>query len=216
MKIYSIFPSIDGEVSEFHQGRLTTFIRVSGCNLRCSYCDTKYALSMDSGIDMNVDEVMEKVKDIGISKVTITGGEPLLQAEELFRLTADLTRQGYEISIETNGSFPLYGYGVGSWVVDYKLASSGEQDKMKMDIFRGLRSVDFVKFVIADRQDFNEAISVKKMLQSRLTYQAKFAFSPVYGGMDVNILINWLLEEEVYDAIINVQLHKLLNLKESM
>jgi len=214
MKIYSIFPSISGEVDLYHQGRLTTFIRFSGCNCRCSYCDTKYALDINSGTEMTPAEVMEKVKTIGIRKITITGGEPLLQQDALFELTRLLWKDAYEISIETNGSFPLYGYGVGSWVVDWKLPSSGESHKMNIDIFEGLKSTDFIKFVIQDREDFNEAIAIKKILQSKESYQAKFAFSPMHGVMDANTLINWLMREEAYDAILNVQLHKVLNLVE--
>ena len=215
MRIYSIFPSISGEVDFYHQGRLTTFIRFSGCPLRCTYCDTKYAWKMSSGTEMTVKEIMKVVDEIGIPKVTITGGEPLMQAEGLYKLTRNLTNKGYDISVETNGSFPLLGYGVGSWVVDYKLPTSGEQDKMNFKVFQGLRSSDFVKFVIKDIRDFEEALRIRNKLKESNTYRAKFAFSPVHGEMDVNLLINWLLKEEVYDAIINVQLHKVLNLKEA-
>lgn len=116
MKIHSIFPSIDGEVNLYHQGRLAVFIRFSGCNCRCFYCDTKYAWDINSGAEMTVEEVMRAVRKFGIKKVTITGGEPLLRQDELFELTRKLYRDNYEVSIETNGSLPLYGYGVG-WLI---------------------------------------------------------------------------------------------------
>lgn len=101
-------------------------------------------------------------------------------------------------------------------MVDYKLPSSGEQDKMNLKVFEDLRPSDFVKFVVKDRVDFDEALKIKNNLNSIGRCQAKFAFSPIYGLMDANVLIEWLMREGVNDAILNVQLHKLLNLKEAM
>jgi len=211
MRIFSIFSSIEGEVSLFYQGGLTVFIRCAGCNLRCKYCDTKYALPMDSGEEMSVDEIVTKVGEFGISRVTITGGEPLLQ-KELFELTRALWGRGYKISVETNGSMDLIGHGVSGWVVDYKLPSSGEMSEMITEVF--LRPIDFVKFVILDRDDYEVALVVRRSLIEK-GCTAKFAFSPVYGLMDPAQLVSWLVEDRVDGAILNVQLHKLINLKES-
>jgi len=215
MRIYSIFPSIDGEVNAYHQGVLTTFIRVAGCNICCNYCDTLYALSMQSGRKMSVKEVMQEVGAIGLKKVTITGGEPLLQLEAFQELTKLLYRENYFVSVETNGTFPCKGYGVGSWVVDYKLESSGCSEQMTNSAFVNLRANDFVKFVIGDRVDFEQALAVKKYYQSTMGLSCKFAFSPSHGLVTPNQLIDWLMLDKVFDAIVNLQLHKFVNLEES-
>jgi 7-carboxy-7-deazaguanine synthase len=214
LNIYSIFPSVEGEVSLYGQGRLTTFIRFAECNLTppCKYCDTTYALKKSSGTEMTVQQVFDKVKEIGIPKVTITGGEPLLQSEGFYELTKKLYWENYRVSVETNGTLPCVGYGVGSWIVDYKLPSSGCMDKMNLAAFENLRGTDYVKFVIEDETDFLEALNFKEWLQIR--NNVHFAFSPSHGNLSPDELISWLMKEKVYDAILNVQLHKVLNLKE--
>jgi len=215
INIYSIFPSIDGEVSGYHQGRMSIFIRFAGCNVRCRYCDTGYALEMKSATcEMTPKQIVEKVSSYGINKVTITGGEPLLQAAGLNALTKLLYRKGFDISVETNGTLPIdLSYGVGSWVVDYKLPSSGVH-KFHEDTFLKLDQMDFVKFVIMDRTDYLEALNFKDHLQEWGKSRCHFAFAPVHDKISADTLIAWLLEDRVSDAIINVQLHKVLNLKE--
>jgi len=223
MQVYSIFPSIDGEVSRYHQGRLTTFIRMAGCNLGglsntkpCLYCDTLYALSPKSGTEMSVKDVMNRIEEIGIFKITITGGEPMLQVEEVYELTKALyfAKQDYTISVETNGTLPCIGYNVGSWVVDYKLASSGVTDQMDAANFLELTAGDFVKFVIEDRKDFDEAVNFKNWLQQDMDSKVNFAFSPCHGKLNPNDLISWLMDDRVMDAVVNFQLHKVLDIKE--
>ena len=214
LKIFSIFPSIAGEVNCYHQGHLCTFIRFSGCQLNCNYCDTRYALSATSGKEMSISEIIKEVKAIGIPKVTITGGEPLMQFDGFLELTRSLYMSNFQIVVETNGSFPCNGYGVDCWVVDYKLPSSGCMDKMTPTAFSKLRASDFVKFVIMDRTDYLEALNVKEWIQDDIGSSCQFAFSPVYGTLDPNTLIKWLMEDRIFDAIINAQLHKLLKLKE--
>ena len=217
MKIYEIFVSLDGEVNAFHQGCITTFIRLAGCNLRpgCTYCDTQYAMDPDSGTEMPVGEIVAKVKELGGNKVTITGGEPLMQAVELFSLTKKLWHEHFKISVETNGTYLPIGCGVGSWVVDFKLPSSGNYDKMKHDIFVDLTKLDYVKFVIMDENDYLTAIREKNYLQS-IGCHANFAFSPMFGPQATPIneikhkLVEWLIRDKVFDAIVNVQIHKLL------
>ena len=101
IKINEIFTSIDGEVNRYGQGGLTTFIRLAGCNLQCSYCDTKQAQAMDTGVDMTIDEITERIE---VSKVTITGGEPLCQKDELIELINSLCFTDIRVTVETNGS----------------------------------------------------------------------------------------------------------------
>lgn len=219
MKIYEIFQSIDGEVSSFHQGHITTFIRFAGCNFypgTCLYCDTKQAANPDSGIELSIDEIVNKVIELGGDKITITGGEPLFQREEFYELTKRLYFSGFHISVETNGSLPPEGYGVGSWVVDFKLPGSGNYDKMDYAMFAQLNTSDFVKFVITDTNDYQTAIREKNYLQS-IGCHAKFAFSPVFGPcktLENHIpIVDWLIRDKVFDVIINVQIHKILQLK---
>jgi len=208
MRIYSIFQSVDGEVNAFGQGAFTTFVRFVGCNLACKYCDTKYARD-SQGQEMSVEEVLQKVKDIGCRKVTITGGEPLYQADELFKLTKRLFHAGYSVSIETNGSYSIQGYGVGSWVVDYKLSTSGMLKFMKEEVHRKLVVNDFVKFVLSNEEDYQEALVVKERLQEAGCH-AKFAFSPVYEVLSPAALVEWLSRDKVFDCLVNIQLHKII------
>ena len=222
MRIYSIFPSCDGEVNGYHQGRLTTFVRFAGCNFDksfgkhpCSYCDTGYALSATSGMEISVNEVMEQIKYLGNKNVTITGGEPLMQAKDFYELTQKLYWRNYKVSVETNGSLPCHGYGVGSWVVDYKLPSSGCMEEMRHDIFLELRANDFVKFVVRDKEDLKVALDIKHSLQIIAQSRVNFAFSPWHGELSPDDHITWLMEEKVHDAILNFQLHKVLGLKEA-
>jgi len=215
MKIYEIFQSIDGEVNAFHQGCITTFIRLAGCCLNCTYCDTQYAMDPDSGTEMSINEIVNKVRELGGTKVTITGGEPLMQAEELSKLTKKLWHLRFKISVETNGTLPMNLPGVGSWVADFKLPSSGNYDKMDYDLFRHLVKLDYIKFVIMDENDYLTAIREKNYLQS-IGCHANFAFSPMFGPQSTPIneikhkLVEWLIRDKVFDAIVNVQIHKLL------
>ena len=215
MRIYSIFKSIDGEINHFHQGRVTIFIRFAGCNLNCHWCDTKYALNKNSGKEMNVNQIMEEVRKLGGKNVTITGGEPLMQHDGFLDLTKGLWKKDYKVSVETNGSYFPNGINVGSWVVDYKLKSSGApRDKMMEPLgWARLRECDFVKFVIATIEDFNEANEFILTLKE-IGCRAKFAFSPAWGILDPKILISWLDSAKMNDVIINLQLHKYLGLVE--
>ena len=212
MRIYSIFRSIDGEVNHYHQGGFATFIRASGCNLRCSYCDTKYAWEMSEGNELTVEEIYGAVHELGCKKVTITGGEPLLQPQSMLDLTRLLHHNGYRITVETNGSMPLVGF-VDYWVVDYKLSSSGQSDQMRPRSFEYLRKGDFVKFVVTDFADFREGVVVRETLKER-GCGARFAWSPNFDVLNTTDLLDWMSGEGLFDDVLNVQLHKLLPLKE--
>ena len=216
MRAYSIFQSIDGEVNYYHQGRLTTFIRFSGCNLKCSYCDTKYALKEDCGKEMSVKDIFNEVEKIGCKNITITGGEPLLQQEELWKLVVKLKESdNYKISIETNGSIipSMFIRPYVSFVMDYKLQSSGMIDKMDIKAFKQLGSTDFVKFVIKDKNDFEQAIQVMKDIKRNVLDIPKFAFSSIHDVLDPRELITWMMIDKI-DGVLNLQLHKYLKLSE--
>lgn len=218
LRIHSIFPSINGEVSHLGQGSLCTFIRVQGCNLRCGYCDTKHAQNTNKGILMSTSQIIKKVESLKSRNITITGGEPLLQKEGLQRLVSQLYRlYGYYTSIETNGSFPIPCWPeVNCWVVDWKTPSSGMRDKMNRENLLEIKSCDFLKFVIADREDFKDAISVGKRfnLKNRVSSEIpKFAFSPVYKTLKPETLVEWMWVEKWCrdnSVILNLQLHKII------
>ena len=215
LKVKEIFRSIEGEVCNTGQGRITTFIRLAVCNLRCRACDTPEAQSFASGTEMNIIDI---VKECKTKKVTITGGEPLLQ-ENVFDLTRELNVEKKIVSIETNGTIAAFGYGVNSFVVDYKLPSSGMEDRMNMFNFNGLRPRDFVKFVIGTELDLKRAIEVYRQLKDGRLCHAQFAFSPLnkINPDDTIIGHHYILREleaqGINDFYLNIQVHKLLGLK---
>lgn len=211
LNIISIFKSIDGEVNAQYQGRVTTFIRLSQCNIRCKYCDTTY--SFKKGTVVPLDDVVDEVLGYETDKVTITGGEPLLQLDAVNALIEKLLQYNKYVSIETNGTiaptkFLHQGYVV-SWVVDYKLPSSGQEDKMNIDAFARLSPNDFVKFLIADRADFDKSIAVRRQLEAA-GCQAVFAYSPVEGAANKAQVAEWMINEGRGDEVFNLQLHKVI------
>lgn len=215
MKISEIFQSINGECCFNHQGSLCTFIRLQGCNLQCNFCDTKYAQTYAyGGIEMSISDIVKEIEELGNKNVTITGGEPLLQKEEVQILTNILDCVGYEVSIETNGSIPFYNEYPWdcSFVVDYKLPSSGMGHRMMDQTFLDLTVCDFIKFVCGNMNDFYYAMDVLE----RLDLECRMAFSPVFGVLDPVELYKWMNKEKLLKekgAILSLQLHKMLRLK---
>lgn len=213
IRIIEIFESIDGEINGFNQGRLTTFIRFAGCNMNCHYCDTKESQNINSGFFMSVDGIIEQVKKYGNKNITITGGEPLLQIDKLEKLVYQLSLYSYKISIETNGtiihksilSFILDEDYI-RWVVDIKLFAP---DSFEFDLDY-LKENDFLKFVICNEEDYLKA---KNFIQSLGKTKFNIAFSPNLELISVYELLFWLQRDNLYEVIINIQLHKLLNIK---
>lgn len=207
-KVISIFESIDGEVNGFHQGALTTFIRMSGCNLRCKYCDTTY--SFTGGNDMTLDEVVDCVCRLKPRKITITGGEPLIYDEMLHLINKLILKHGFKVSVETNGTLPKLFHDANlSWVFDYKLPSSGMEHKMRVENFVGLsKSTDWVKFVISDEQDFERALEVREILE-KSGVETNFAYSPV-PEFSTDKLLQLLLTHGKGDEVLSIQIHKLI------
>lgn len=182
LNIQAIFDSIDGEANAFDgAGQLTTFIRLKGCNLTCSYCDTKYAQEGYPENWMTVDEIIQKIH---FSKVTITGGEPLLQQEGVEELCNQLVYYGkkkHNVSIETNGTIqPDYFQVNVRYVMDYKLPSSGMVTEMKSKTFYALRRCDVIKFVISNLEDYKYA---KLQIQMNPSWGANIVFSPALSQL---------------------------------
>ena len=219
MKINNIFKSISGEVNGLMQGRLTTFVRLQGCNLNCSYCDTPESINrLHAPINISIIEIADRIRTIPcFSHVCFTGGEPLLQLNALKELIAVLYTLGFNISVETNGSINPFGLTgrwqtVDSWVVDYKLKSSGYYNHMDEHIHIHLIETDFVKFVIGDHEDLELAMRIQKDLVAR-GCKANFAYSPMHHKFSPKELFNNLVANGIEDAIINVQMHKYLDME---
>lgn len=207
MKVNEIFVSVDGEVNCLGQGHPSTFIRLQGCNLRCKYCDTLYAQSEEGADEMGIPEILERMNEIACPKITITGGEPLVQAET-HALVDVLIEEGFVVSMETNGSLPLTGLNpVLDVVMDWKLQSSGAQDNMLTSNLALLKPTDWLKFVIADIDDYAEAMSVYGQAGCRV------AFSPCHPVLKPAVLFRWMKEDGLFDVWLNVQLHKYMGLR---
>jgi len=201
MKICEIFTSIQGESS--YAGMPCTFIRVAGCNLRCSYCDTKYAYY--EGFELTENEIINEVELIGARLVAITGGEPLLQ-EETFRLVERLINEGYKVLIETNGTMSIKDVDSRAVIIlDIKTPGSGMHDGLDTSNFDYLKSGDEIKFVITGKADYEWAKDV--IHEHKLKEKWHILFSPAFGILQPELLIKWMLEDRL-DVRLNLQLHK--------
>jgi len=216
--IYSIFSSINGEVCNAGQGSLATFIRFAGCNLRCKWCDTEYALEPESGKPMSVKDILEECSKFGLKNVTITGGEPLMQTKGFKNLAEELWFKRYRISVETNGSIPIpFLRSVVSWVIDIKPQSAGVGAvnlHPENDQFKRFKEDDWIKFVISNRLDYDDAVKFHKGLV-QAGCRANYAFSPNTESINTNELITWMKQDKLNDVVVNVQLHKIIDLSES-
>jgi 7-carboxy-7-deazaguanine synthase len=214
MRISEIFTSIEGEACRWYQGRQTQFIRFAGCNLQCEWCDTKYA-NEGKYADISMDDLISTFDESPMTNFTITGGEPFLQEEDLYELMFRLIElKGAKISVETNGTFPIPVYRPAhvGWVADWKLPSSRMAHCMNIKNYGNLKDTDIVKFVVADRFDFDTALWAQSVLKQNKCL-ARYAFSPCFGKLEPKQLVKWLDEEEIHDYILSVQLHKLLDFK---
>jgi len=202
MKIYSIFKSLQGEGLTI--GAPTTFIRTSGCPLRCTYCDTPQAF--DKGEQMTLDLILKKVKQFRCRHVCLTGGEPMAQkdAPKLIRMLID---EGYHLLLETNGAMPLDELPCVENLtisMDIKCPSSGESQKMLFDNLEVLGPTDQLKFIISDDKDYEYA---KEVIEKH-SPKCEVIFTPV-GGKDLKALAERVLKDGL-DARVLPQLHKFI------
>ena len=201
MKVCEIFASIQGESS--YAGVPCTFVRMSGCNLRCSYCDTVYAY--EEGTELTEDEITAKVLAIGLRTVEITGGEPLLQAGVL-PLTKRLLDHGFRVLIETNGSRDIRQVDQRAVLIpDVKTPGSGMANTFLMSNLCLLRPVDELKFVITGREDYEWSRNFVK--EHSLTGRCTMLFSPAFRMLHPRDLSRWIIEERL-EVRLNLQLHK--------
>ncbi|MXY53711.1 MAG: 7-carboxy-7-deazaguanine synthase QueE [Gammaproteobacteria bacterium] len=204
LRITEIFLSLQGEANTV--GRPTTFVRLTGCPLRCTYCDTAYAFS--GGESMSLDAIVNRVQEEGAQYVTVTGGEPLAQpaCTELLRRLCDL---GLSVSLETSGALDIAEVDERvSRVVDLKTPGSAESARNDYGNMAHLRRHDQVKFVICDRQDYEWA-RMKCEEYALATRVDDVLFSPSAEEMDAATLAGWILEDGL-EVRFQIQLHKLL------
>jgi len=197
-----IFTSIQGETS--FSGLPTTFIRLSACNLRCSWCDTPY--SFGRGTPKSFPEIYTSIETSGTRNICITGGEPLLQ-ESIYPLMKTLCDDGYNVTLETGGSLPIDKVDPRViTILDIKCPGSGMSDKNHFENLRKIREHDEVKFVILNRHDYDYAKNIceKYHLYDRARPPL---FSPVHGKVNPQALVNWILEDQL-PIRLNLQIHK--------
>jgi 7-carboxy-7-deazaguanine synthase len=204
LTVNEIFHSIQGEST--HAGRPCVFVRLTACDLRCSWCDTPYAFH--EGRKMSVDEVIAAVDAYGCPLVEITGGEPLLQ-EDVYGLMERLLAAGRTVMLETGGHRPIARVPAAVFkIVDIKCPASGESDKNDWENLDRLAPHDEVKFVIQDRRDYEFARAVVERygLTAR---SAAVLFSPVHDVLDAKTLSEWILSDRLAVRL-QLQLHKFI------
>ena len=202
--VNEIFYSIQGE--SIFSGRPCVFVRLTGCNLRCSYCDTIYAY--ENGSEIEIEPIIKQVDSFGCPLVEITGGEPLIQHETPL-LIHSLLENGYEVMIETNGSLDISIIDNRCIkIVDIKCPSSMESDKNDLENLKRMSRKDQVKFVIGTRKDYEYAVEIIKLIPLGFPGH-HILFSPVSGEIVPSQLANWILEDKL-DVRFHLQLHKII------
>lgn len=203
LRVTEIFHSVQGESTQ--AGRPCVFVRLTGCDLRCVWCDTEYAF--EGGAPMSVEEVVSKVASYGCPLVEVTGGEPLLQRDCVPLMQALLAR-GHEVMLETGGHRSVAEVPTEvRRILDVKCPGSGEVSKNHLENLSQLTPRDEVKFVIADRVDYEWARAFVR--ERRLGATCPVLFSPVWGKMEPRSLAEWILEDRM-PVRIQMQIHKFL------
>ena len=201
MRITEIFFSIQGEST--YAGSPCVFVRLTGCPLRCTWCDTAYAFH--GGIERSLESILNEVEQYGCRLIEITGGEPLAQPD-VYALIASLADRGYTVLIETSGAMDLATLDRRAIVImDLKCPGSGMADRTRWANLPLLKPADEIKFVIKDRTDYDWAVAT--MHAHRLSDRHTVLFSPVFGEMDPQALAEWMLADRL-PVRLQLQLHK--------
>jgi len=202
--VNEIFYSIQGE--SVYNGRPCIFVRLTGCNLRCSYCDTAYAYK--NGTKMEIEPIIKQVDSFGCPLVEITGGEPLIQPETPL-LIYRLLEKGYEVMIETNGSLDISIIDNRCIkIVDIKCPSSMESEQNDLENLKRISPNDQVKFVIGTRIDYEFAAGIISLIPSNFPGH-HILFSPVFGKIMPSKMSQWILEDKL-DVRFHLQLHHII------
>jgi len=202
IRINEIFYSIQGESSRI--GFPTIFIRLTGCPMRCNYCDTAYAFH--EGSQKTIEDILKEIKPFPSKFITVTGGEPLAQ-KQCLDLLKSLCDEGYQVSLETGGGLSIEGVDQRVKIIlDVKTLKSGEVENNVWGNLSKIKSEDEVKFVILDKEDF---IWSKNIIKEYSVNQEQVLFSPVYGKLNPTNLSDWILQESL-NVRVQLQLHKIL------
>jgi len=203
LKVNEIFFSIQGESSR--AGLPCVFVRLTYCNLRCSYCDTEYAFY--EGSDFSTDEIINKVKSYSCNLVEITGGEPLMQ-NECLNLMKKLCDSGFDVMLETGGSLPIDSVAPRVMIImDLKCPSSGMMKKNLYDNIELLKKIDEVKFVISNREDYDWSKEI--LTKYQINKKCDILFSVVFGLLEPITIVNWILEDKL-NVRFQLQMHKFI------
>ena len=203
IKINEIYLSVQGEST--HTGLPCIFVRLTGCNLRCSWCDTAYAFH--EGKNMSIDEILQKVESFGIHLIEITGGEPLMQ-DNVYTLMRRLIEKGYKVMLETGGSISLERVPKDVIkIMDLKCPGSGEQEKNNLDNLKLLVPHDEVKFVILDKKDYEWSRDIIK--RYKINETARILISPVFDKLELKEIVKWILKDRL-PVRLQTQLHKII------
>ena len=203
LKISEIFYSLQGETSR--TGLPTVFVRLTGCPLRCTWCDTEYSFS--GGTVMALDDILAEVARHPTRRVCVTGGEPLAQ-KNCLPLLAALCDAGCDVSLETSGALDVSGVDVRvSKIVDLKAPGSGEVERNLWSNLQYLTPHDELKLVLADRADYDWAVA--RIAEHGLAGRCPILMAPVQGCLEPGQLADWILEDGL-EVRLQVQLHKLL------
>ncbi len=212
-KVVEKFVSINGEGNT--AGQLAVFVRFVGCNLNCSYCDTKWANDVNnvSYEEMSAEDIFNYIKETGIKNVTLTGGEPLLQEGIIQLLSLLATDNNLRVELETNGSIDLSSFisiapNRPIFTMDYKLSSSGMEAAMIISNFELLSTQDAVKFVVSDVSDLEVA---KKLIEKfRLIDKCSVHFSPVFDKINMQTIVEFMKQNKMNGVRLQPQLHKFI------
>lgn len=203
LKVNEIYFSIQGESTK--AGLPCVFIRLTYCNLRCTYCDTEYAFY--EGKDLTIEEILSEVKKYNCKLVEVTGGEPLVQRESL-TLMSSLADNGFEVLLETGGSLPIKEIDPRVKIImDLKCPSSGMLKKNLYENINYLKPSDEVKFVIGNREDYEWAKDI--LLRYSLTEKTEILFSAVFDKIEPVEIVNWILEDNL-SVRYQLQMHKFI------
>jgi 7-carboxy-7-deazaguanine synthase len=203
IKVNEIFYSLQGESSRV--GLPTAFVRLTGCPMRCSYCDTSYAFS--EGKNMSIDSVIKKVKEYKTNYITVTGGEPLAQ-KSCWDLLKTLCDEGYSVSLETGGGLSINNIDSRVKIIlDIKTPNSGESESNFWENLLIIKPSDEIKFVIENREDYEWSKNI--LLSKDLFLKVPIIFSPVYKKLKPKKLSEWILKDNL-PVRLQIQLHKII------
>lgn len=208
MQVIEKFVSINGE--GLKQGELAVFIRFKGCNLRCSYCDTRYSFENPIYSDESIDDILNYCINSGIKNITLTGGEPLIQ-DDIYDLMVKLSKAGFMIEVETNGAVSIEKFkdipNV-SFTLDYKLPVSNMEKYMIVDNYKYVSKKDAIKFVCGNHNDLDKMLMI--INKYNLIEKTNCIISPVFNMINLTDIVDFMIENKLNGIKYSLQIHKII------